>query len=501
MGKSDARNLILEKFNASTCDLAVFEDSKEAEYVVVDAMQTLKSCSNNVLHCWKDLTHALTNDCRYSSRFFKKVHTYIICFDDYTRVPLAKSVEQASRSASASRGEGVNALEGFKIGELSDFLEDGFSSALHDRDYWCPEIIRYCAKHWATDCPPTFLKEGDRLIVDGHYLKYQDLPDIGVHPDAPMVITKKNGEYVIDFMDDLEHGLGEGDLSMLYLVDKIVEQNAKVLLYSVDSDLMWYMLRLLEITDKHYDLFWRITPPLSWCASPNPFPQIREKNKQRWCHINTLKQMMQSNKQLRKLPLEHRITSLAIMCAASGNDYIDPVKGVPPHHFITAFFNNIEYIGSLCDQPMPKIWSLVGANYNRLMDCAVRQSTMRKKGDYKAPPTTAPPKKMPTLNDQIHRKHHVEFFVDMMNAIKDKWYDEPNLSYYSYGRPDDTKPPARGNLIRLHNDDNDDKWMIHEQRAFPPIAKRGKRRREEEDAASGVDVPDLKKQRSESDEE
>lgn len=494
--KSEARNLILEKFKDSTCDLAVFEDSKEAQYVVVDAMQTLKSCSNNVLQCYKDLVHALLNDCRYTSRYFKKVHTYMVCFDDYSRVPLAKSVEQASRSANADRGEGKNALDGFKIGELSDFIEDGFSSAIHDRHYWCPELIRYCAKHWATDCPPEFLKEGDRLIVDGHYLKYQDLPHVGVHPDAPMVITKQNGEYVVDFMDDLEHGLGEGDLSMLYLVDKIVEQNSTVLLYSVDSDLMWYLLRLLEVTDKYYQMFWRISPSLSWCASPNPYPRIREKNKQRWCHINTLKQLIQSHPEMRKLPLEHRITTLAVVCAASGNDYVDPIKGVPSHHFINGFFNNVEYIGCLCDQTMPKLWGLEGANYNRLIDTAVRQSTMRKQAQYIAPPRTPEPKKMPSLNDQIHRKHHVEFFMDMMNAIGDKWYDEPNLSLYSYGRPDDTKPPGRGNLIRLHGDDNDDHWMLNEQRAFPPIAKRGKRRRrdEEEDAASDV-VPDLKKQR------
>ena len=415
--KSEARNLILEKFSESTCELAVFKDTKDAEYVFVDAMQTLKSCSNNVLQCWKDLTHALLNDCRYTSRYFKKVHTFVVCFDDYSRVPLAKSVEQASRSANSTRGEGKSALEGFEIGELSDFIDDGFSSALHDRHYWCPELIRYCAKHWATDCPPDFLKEGDRLIVDGHYLKYHDIPDVGVHPDAPMVITKQNGEYVIDFMDDLEHGLGEGDLSMLYLLDKLVHQNAKVMLYSIDSDLMWYLLRLLEVSDKFYDVFWRISPSLSWCASPNPYPQIRDKNKQKWCHINTLKQLIQTHPELRKLPLEHRVTSLAIACAASGNDYIDPLKGVPSHHFITAFFNNISYIGPLCDQPLPQVWSIEGSNYNKLVDCAVRQSTMRKRGDYFAPPTTPEPKKMPSLNDQIHHikeEHHMMFSMNLV---------------------------------------------------------------------------------------
>lgn len=491
--KSEARNLILKKYADATCDLAVFTGSMDAEYVVVDAMQTLKSCSNNVLGCWKDLTHALLNDCLYSSRFFKKVHTYMVCFDDYSRVPLAKSVEQASRSRNSDIGEAKQALNEFSIGELTDFIDDGFSSAIHDRNYWCPELIRYCAKHWATDCPPKFLKEGDRLIVDGHYLKYQDLPEVGVHPDAPMVITKKNGEYVVDFMDDLAHGLGEGDLSMLYLVDKIASQNSKVLLYSVDSDLMWYMLRLLETSDKFYDMYWRISPSLSWCASPNPYPTIRENNKQRWCHINSLKQLIQSDKQLRKLPLELRITTLAMVCAASGNDYIDPINRVPSHHFITAYFNNIKYIGELCDQPMPKTWALKGRNYNRLIECAVYQSKMRKGAEFKHPPSTkSVPKNMPSINDQIHRKHHVEFFLDMMNAIGQNWYEEPNLSFYSYGRPDNTKAPARGNLIRLHGDDKDDHWMHKEQGHFPPIAKRGKRRRDEseDDSAS-----DLKKQR------
>lgn len=463
MGKSEWRKAVLEKFPDAVCKLGVFTDSKAAEYVFVDSMQTLKSCSSHTIRSWGDLVHCLLNDCRWTSKSFPKVHTFVVCFDDYRRVPLAKSVEQKKRSK-----PGGDRLDEFEIGALGDTLTDEFSSALHDRNRWCPQIIRYCAKHWASDCPPTFLKEGQRLIVDGHYLDYGDIDGVAVHPDAPMVITRTNGEFVVDFLAEHEHGLGEGDLSMAFLLDRLVAQNSSVLMYSVDSDMMWYLLRLLETTNKYYNLYWRYAPMLSWCASPNPFPQIREKNKQEWCHMNALRVMIDGA--LRKLPAELRVTTLAIACFSAGNDYIDPFPRVPPHHFVTAFFNNIEYIGPLCERPLPTTWVLNFENYEKLVHCAVQNTG--KKGFSAEEDVSKELKCQPA--ELKCRKLHTAFFVDMLNHVGEDFYKELNLSSYGYCRLDKTKPPARGNLGRAHLSSEIDSWTLQEQGQFPPIALRGK---------------------------
>jgi hypothetical protein len=475
-GKSGTRNLLTDLFfKEATCENETFSDCAEAETVFIDSHQTLKGCNSEVIGTWRYLVKALLNDALYTSRTYRKVNTYVLSFDRQKCVSFAKAVEQLERTKSSMAGEGSSALSGFCIGELDDPLGDGFSAALNDRDYWVPEIIRHCVIRWATDCPPEFLREGHRLIVNGHALRYGDIPNVGVHPDAPLVITKRKGQFVVDFMDDLANQHGESDLAMLWLLDEVAPNNSTVLLYSVDSDLMWYLLRLLEKSRNHFEIYLRYWPGLAWCASKNAFPQIREKQNQKWIHINRLKELMQSYEPMRMLPLEHRIFSWFVLGAAGGNDFVDTLPKVPVHHFIAAFLNNMEYIGDLVIGRNAHDIRLNAQSYARLIECAVEQSHLRGGKLYivgESPKRKPRSPLYPTETGMQYRALHLDYVLLMMNSIGESCFIEPNLSEWGYGRIDPEKLVSRLNLCRLHNDDEPDEWAV--QPGLPPPSKRGK---------------------------
>ena len=475
-GKSGARNFFLKKYCPNSTRVgAVFSESMEAETCVIDSSQSLKSLNpeRNTQTPWA-VQNGMINDARHAFRAFPKMRTAIMCFDRYRRVALCKDVEHAERTRTSGGAGAVPA--DFEMPGLHEQLSEGFAAVIHDRHVWIPKLIAWLCKQWCGPCPPDFLHSaGQRLVIDGHCLTYGDLEGVAVHPDAPLVLERLgDGTLKVDFLDDLAHLHGEGDLSMLYLLSELAENNSAVLLYSVDSDLMWYLLRLLEKSQKTWKLFMRYRPGLSWCVSPNPVPDIQlSKEPQTWIHVNRLKIEIQSYEPLRKIPLEHRVGTMAVLVALAGNDFVDSIPWVPVHHFLKAYFNNMEYIGDIVGGDNNALytnpWALA-----RLTDCAAQQAALRGEEIYRAGASEKKVSKhMPGELDLAYRSLHLDLFLRIMDSIGEPAFKEPLLCHYGYARIDRSRPVGRGNLCRLHKEgDEPDSWEF--QGHVPPLASRGK---------------------------
>jgi hypothetical protein len=511
MSKSQTRNTVLAEYPKSVCVDAAPAAIQDVGYVFHDSMQALKSAYVEGMANWEGFVYGMQKECMLSFERYPNVHTFVMCFDNYDRVPLAKACEQLSRSKRNSAGEGAGALREFSVGPLSASIPDAYGLATHDRNYWCREIIRFVVKSWATAPVPDGSKKpwavssrpripvGKSLIVDGHYLDYGDLDDIGVavHPGVPLQISciGNNEAHLVSFRPDLAHTLGEGDLGMVWLMEALVPKAefTQVAVLSIDSDMMWNLLRYLEVTEKNVGIVWRYWPGLTWCVSTNPFSKMTGRNIQKWCDINVLQSSMRNDPRLACIAVEDRVASLTVVCAASGNDYVDATALVPGHYWLATYFNNAPRIGSMvgplsgtesdtAQMPLVKPLSIKRLSYYRLVECASRQAAKGKRGTYYCNfdpasetysyPTNAPPR-MPSMRDMKHTLAHVSYVVQMMNHLGLNHYKEPNLSHYGYGRLNVSLPPSRTNIKRLHGTDETDTWAMANQPQPPPMALPG----------------------------
>jgi hypothetical protein len=493
-GKSGAFKWFLEKLKSAdggtVWEGAPPDGARAARIAFADMAQALKGANGERnTPTLRAFLNGMSNEARHAFGAHARMptndamKTVVYCFDNYARVALCKDVEHAERTRKGGSGGGVP--PGFALGGLDDPLDDGFQAALHDRYVWTPRLIAWLCKQWCADCP--FLrKAGDRLIVSGHCLTYGDLPEtaaraaVAVHPDAPLVLERaEDGALKVDFLDDLAHRHGEADLAMLYLMEKLVPNNEAVHLYSIDADLVWYLLRLLERSDRSFQIYLRCRPGLSWCMSANPYPDIsRAADPQMWLHINAfLADIRERYEPLRRLDRWHRFGTIFVLAALAGNDFVDSLHLVPVHHFFKAYFNNMEYIGSLVEGDRKSLRTDPGA-LARLTDCAVQQSHLRGGSDYIAEVTkkNAKTTRLPSPAGLAWRALHLDLCLLQMDSSGEPEFNEPLLCHFGYARRDRARPVGRGNLIRLHwksgeADPEPDEWTF--QGHLPPLATRG----------------------------
>lgn len=482
-GKSKTRNHLRDRFNTAFCEnvLPGMDELNKARVVVHDSMQAIKGAYVENKQNWGHFVKALLREMDYCFMHLPAVDTFIMVFDDYTRVPLAKSVEQTTRSARQNTGNGANDLRDFEITGLDDEIPDTYHAAVSDRHVWCRRIIAFCVKAWATDArfapkiPP-----GKTLIVDGHYLNYGDLGDIPVHPDAPLMFTTQPNsdnnnqtDLSVRFCPDLAHTLGEGDLGLFHFMRKYAEilpVGQTFIVLSIDSDILYMCLKFLHTFSQFQsNILIRYWPGLTWCVAFNPYWTVAKmgpsdvKN-QKWVDVGILKEQIEADPDLRCMNPELRVPHVVVAANASGNDYVDNFPGVVGERFVDSAFKDAQWLGPLVRFASNGDWDLDGAAYVRLVDYACRRAGTRNK-DWKAVPGencgpgVDPAKRMPKLNDVTFRKYHTRFWLNMMNAIGEDDWIEPPLGDYGYGLKNKSKGPRYGNLVRLHGDnDNFESW-------------------------------------------
>jgi hypothetical protein len=485
--KADARALIFDRYPSAITQLSVPGGACEANMVIIDSMQEFKGSAYGAKK-WGDLPVSLSNNARVTKKDFPRVKKFVLCYDDYRYVTFAKCVEQNARAQSSGRVNLSANLKDFSIGAPDDPVGYGYSDAVHDREHWCREILRFVCIQWATDESylSDFLVEGDQFIVNGHYLRYFDLDAIGVavSPNAPLVITRIDGRNVVSFLEECTNTLGEGDLSMLFMMDHLVTDGDSVLLYSIDSDLLWYLMRLLEVSSKRYNVFWRYWPMLFWCVTPHHYHKLQEKHEQKWCFINGIMNSIWEDKNLSVIPLRERITSLTILFAMAGNDYIESIYRVPIHHIMAVYMMNIKEIGSLVLNGEDLTSSGLNVqSFKLLIECAVIQASSRTKNyilSNSEKLTKANQRKRTLLKSKIsdrekdHRAGHMRFFLYLLNNVNQPVVHDPNLSFYGYTRIKFDQPPSRHNLDRMLGDGPKDYWDRSHQPELPLPALPGR---------------------------
>lgn len=516
--KSATRNVLADRYPDAFCHNSLPGlGLLRARIAVHDSMQALKGAYVENKECWGDLVKASLREMYYSFHHYPNLETFAMCYDQYDRVPLAKSCEQAARSKHQATGEGLNPLRDFEIGTVDDPIPEAFSSATHHRGKWCREIIRFFVRTWAThpDYRPR-IPPNKSLIVDGHYLNYHDL-DIPVYPDAPLEFkADAQGNVIIQFRPDLAHRQGEGDLGMMHLIRKLAEDlpvGQTIVMHSIDSDMLYYSLKFLgDFPELQANILIRYWPGLTWCVAFRntwvpAFTKPDSVKDQKWADVGLLARLIQEDKDLQCMNVELRVPHVVTALNTGGNDYLDALRLVPGTYYPAACFGDAQAMGPLIRLTSDGKWELDGPSWMRLLEYAVRRASTR--SEWKANPGVNCgdkdgalfdlPERMPLLNDRVYRRYHVEYWLTLMNAIGHDHYDEPLLCDYAYARKDRDKPVSRHNLIRLHAEPGHDRFDSWDDQprptplALPPRPANTRPRIEDEEtmhASDDVDMPD-----------
>ena len=218
-------------------------------------------------------------------------------------------------------------------------MPDEWSRAVHDRHRWIPEIIRLFVKYWST-------KElGPTVYIDGHYL----LPEDG--SEKTLVPAFRND-------------LGEGDFSIPFMLRMLAPHHETATVLSIDTDLMPILLS----AKTEIRVFWRFWPRLSFSANSNGYGRMQGSNAEKWCDMEILQHDVFSDTRLSSL--RDPILALLVAIAASGGDYVDPIKRVVPQRYIDTLLVNAAYIGDIADDS----GRLDPDAFKRLLRCACMQA-------------------------------------------------------------------------------------------------------------------------------
>ena len=476
--KSQTRNYLRDMVPNAFCQDALpnVQALSACEIAVHDSMQMIKAANVGNKTNWGQLVKAFSREVEYCFTHIPSVRTFVMVFDHYDRVPLAKSVEQRARSTTQSVGDGKHDLRDFLIAGLDEPIPETFNAATRDRRHWCREIIRFYVRSMAehVQYAPPLRRPGDRLIVSGHYLSYGDL-DIPVHPDAPLEFLMDDDMRIqLRFRTDLAHTLGEGDLAMLFIMHELARDMAPktaFLMLSIDSDMLYMCLKFIHTYFKfNINIMMRYWPNLSWCVNLNPYFRIASMNPsvvygQKWVDVGLLKEHIESLQELSSFSVEDRVPHVVVAANCAGNDYIDQIPWVPGNYFLDACLFDAKALGSLV-RVKGKKWELVGHTYQRLLEYATRRAATRKEWSAKPGENCGPgfdvPKRMPRPNDRIYRKYHVKYWLIMISSIGESDFVEPPLHEFAYARKNRNKPVSYWNIKRLHTeegqDDTFDEW-------------------------------------------
>lgn len=439
MGKSDIRKRSEEIWPEAWYIENKPDDASEATLVVIDAMQTVKGLNFNG-KTWRDLAERMLADLKVTRDQYPRATTFIYSFDKYPFVPIAKAPVQIERSMRASVGEPEEELAEFVCGPLDAHVPDEWTRAVGHRAKHLREIIRFFVKHWMTfDFP-----EGITVIVDGHYLKPEDVPQFNMTEDellkTPLYLCPGDARASSFLANDL----GEGDFAMPFLMDALSDNHSTAIVLSIDTDLMSILLSF----DTKMKIFWRYWPRLSFMPNTNGYGRMVAANAQKWCDVSILRQSIENDQRL--LALKDPVLTLSAAIAASGGDYVDPIERVTPQRFIDTLLVNAKYIGDICNAR----GEIEAQSHQRLIRCACVQAVKGNRTLFEASKHSEFTSRLtPSPNDMLHRRHHLQYYMSMLRQAGHETLklDDPRM--FGYARINRDKDLSRNNIKRLHGND------------------------------------------------
>ena len=465
MGKSEWRNLLAEEYyqQAHTKGEPPLIKTR-ATVAIHDSMQLLKSLSAKKIKTGTDLVQAFRAAVLEAFRPGSKISTFIFSFDKYPFVPVSKGVEQRSRdktpSASADAADNQaedndNLGQGHKELTLGP-LDENWKAHMRDRNYHVPRYIRFIVTNLLTG-PPVVrlgLRHGCRVIFDGHYLEDLELFD-GLCPmpervtEFPFLLQRIPIELVgnqvtpngfeMCLREDLENTIGEGDFSMAFLMAKVAPTEP-VIIYSIDSDLVWVIMRFFERFPDHPGIAMFFWPNLSYVV-PGKYPDGRARPSgagpwQRWWDMGLLRDLIRDDPRL--AATKNPLRTLEMACIASGGDYV-PYLHIPPMHWVKALFRAPEKFADLC------------RDNNTVSFQAYRELV---RGAF----STAKLDTMPNIIVLRNAFDNIVHYLDMLDQVArpEGVLYEQNPMFFGYKRIDTTQPLTRDNIERKDGDSTSD---------------------------------------------
>lgn len=431
MGKSDAR-IGFEKTYPDAFGTGNHPNALQVTKVFIDAIQILRGGLNTASYA--TLNELAQGFLRYTIHQILERHpyadTFYFVFDYYPFVPLAKAVEQQKRRKKKQE-EWV-----FDFDPQAEISEH-WSVMLNDRNYGVPEILRAFTRIWIED-PPTDL---GTILIDGHYL--EEVNGLNVL-NVPLYVSPQ-----LKPAPELQNFWGEGDMKIPFLLKKVaadMSADEEIVVISVDTDMMMILTILAQ----------EVPQSISWRYGPKPSNAVnshgrgRIEDTQKWCYISKLLLQLKLDAELKDFA--DPVKALALVIAASGGDYTDPIPRVPIPHWLKTLRANANHFRKIIDED----WQINNDLHRELMLCACKQSSMRKE-IYKHIKGTDPGHhRMPSLCDTLHRRRHLQFVMNMLRHTGRDRGPQDNPLLFGYQRIDRTREVSHDNISRCHDTDPPD---------------------------------------------
>lgn len=355
MGKSEWRNMMATELYKDAHTKGMPPRVKvDATVVVFEGIQMLKSLQGKKLKTCVDLVQAFRATIYASLGPGSKVEDFIMLFDKYPWVPVSKGVEQEARDKQPSAAADADdvaaeangpAFPGAKELAIGSDLDENWQAHLHDRHWHIPRYIRFIVTHLLVGPPMVALRvrPGVRVVFDGHYIEDLDaIPEIDLPERVqkfPFVLQRLpiqlcDGQ--VSLREDLENTIGEGDFAIPFFLTKVAPDRPAIV-YSIDSDLVWILLRFLDRFPDHPGIALFFWPHLSFAVA-GTYPSGQPKPAgpgpwQRWFDMKRLRDLILADPQLQATG--NPLRALEFACQASGGDYV-PYLHIPPKHWVTA---------------------------------------------------------------------------------------------------------------------------------------------------------------------
>lgn len=482
MGKSEARNHMRANVfpEAFVPDGQVPYNLSECRVKAHDSLQLIKALSTSRIETGSDLVQAVARPAQFAFR--GPFTTFIYSFDKYPFVPVAKSVEQGERDDTAQLDR--QSFDDFKL-EMNELIPENYQDALHDRSYACREIVRFACKNLLADPSGRLgVPFGRRVIIDGHYMKTEDVDfdkwfcdscdvegSICEHKQSVIdephmmqcvpICIENGGRITLCFQQT--NTIGEGDFAMLWLIRQFCP-NQPMAIESTDTDLVWIMLMYLRRFPETPVMLLQYWPSLSWCATG----QMQYPYTQRWCDIKKLENCITADPKLSAV-FTDPVACVIAAVVASGGDYTDTLRQVPHKYWVDAITKHPEFL-KIKRITKNKDGEVVKEEYLEPVidgvpqyDCIARLTrvacALRVRGKDGLSDARTELRKgtgsayMPSSEDLQCRLLHIQFYFKMLEQVgQDKGVLlEPQPCEWGYGRRDTDKPLQRGNIRRLHD--------------------------------------------------
>lgn len=484
-GKSVIRHILMDKY-PEAFSAGNRPPPEHADTVVMfhDSVQLLRALrlydtsgkKNPRLNTWRDVVMAYKNTVEFEFSNCPKLRTVVIAQDMSEYVWFAKSIEQSSRRHDIQHVDHAADMNMTLDGKLPEFWDDALG---HHR--LVRRILRYIFKVFLEEYDMRFgLAPGCSVIVDGHCLEPEDLRIDGItdqrvnglqqavpisSEELRVTPVRFEPRQKMSLCPHLQNELGEADHTIPFLMRSVAPRE-HMTVYSVDSDLLFILMRLRERFEMG-PIWIRLAPALSSAA----FFNNTFSPKQVWCNIAKLQECIAADPALSAL--EFPIGSMAAMYNSFGSDYTAITDKVARYHFVNTFYAYASKIGDLVTGAD---WELDAAAHKRLVQYAcfmsvwrakqgIKQGVAKRQGVEFEP--SLPPEE-PDLeigaervpSDVDMRAKHVALAMRILQFIGDPVLYEPRLDQYGYCRRDRTLPMSKDNLLRCNSELPEDDFSV-----------------------------------------